>query len=158
MRHEKSGIAKESERPGVCYSPYGQLEHLKGRKKKFRTLLKLFIKSNIWPFTNFYIISDFEKFFSSNLISVLHWCNTEELLLVYISVTDTSIRPTVSIVSKSWMAILLGHIKWYRGLLAQSLLFPFSVDKQTHKTELTDVITQENEREKTHNTEELKKF
>jgi len=51
------------------------------------------------------------------------------------------------------MAILHGHIKWYidigrrRGLLAQSLLFPLSVDKQTHKTELTDVITQENERE-----------
>lgn len=51
------------------------------------------------------------------------------------------------------MAILHGCIKWYidigrkRGLLAQSLLFPFSVDKQTHKTELTDVITQENERE-----------
>lgn len=61
------------------------------------------------------------------------------------------------------MTILHGHIKWYidigrkRGLLVQSLLFLFSVDKQNHKTELTDVITQENER-KPHSIEELKKF
>lgn len=149
MRHEKSCLAKESERPRVCYSPYGQLEHFKGKKERLKTNLKLFIKSNIWPFTNFSFKSCLIlKRFSSNLILILHWWNTEELLLVYISLTDINIRPTVSIVSKSWTAIFHGRIKWYRGLLAQSLLFPFSVDKQTHKTELTDVITQENEREK----------